>query len=214
VSNFTNFAENKLIDALLRGQAVTFPATAYVALLTSTHGPRANSTAYAQNNTISVLANDGKIHLYRCTTAGTTAAAQAALYPGAENEVISDGTASFTEQSSALDAQTAGSWTEASGTGYARVKAAAGATQALTDWKSTQNDNLASTGTTGNSTNTNAINFGSPTGAWGFIWGLAIYDAVSAGNPWLWGPLTAPKTVNALDAAPSFAAGAVSVTLG
>lgn len=214
MSSFTNYAENKIVDALLRGQAIVFPATVYAALLVSTHGPRANSTAYALNNTISVLANDGKIHLYKCTTAGDTAAAQAALYPGVANEAITDGTAVFTEQSSALDAQTAGAWTEVTGAGYARVKAAAGATQALTDWKSTQNDNLVSTGTSGLSTNTNAITFGSPTEAWGFIWGLALYDAAAAGNPWLWGPLVTPKTVNAEDAAPAFAAGAVSVTLG
>lgn len=214
MSNLTNFAENKMVDALLRGQAITFPAAVYIALLTSTHGPRANSTAYALNNTISVLANDGKQHLYKCTTAGNTAAAQAALYPGVADEAITDGTAVFTEQSSALDALTAGAWTEVTGAGYARVKAAAGASQALTDWKSTQNDSLASTGTSGTSTNTNAITYGSPTAAWGFVWGLAIYDALAAGNAWAWGPLTQPKTVNNGDAAPSFAAGAVSVTLG
>ena len=39
----------------------------------------------------------------------------------------------------------AGGGTEVSGNAYARVKAAAGASMALTDWKSTQNDNVAST---------------------------------------------------------------------
>ena len=74
MSNLSNYAENKLIDAVFRAQALGAPATMYHALLTSTHGPRANSTAYALNNTISVVANDGKVHLYKCTTAGTTAA--------------------------------------------------------------------------------------------------------------------------------------------
>jgi hypothetical protein len=96
--NLSDFAENKLIDAMFRGQSLGAPATLYFALLTSTHGPRANSTAYSLNNTISVVANDGKVHLYKCTTAGTTAAAQSTLYPGVANEAITDGTAVFTEQ--------------------------------------------------------------------------------------------------------------------
>jgi len=129
------------------------------------------------------------------------------------DEVITDGTAQFTEQSTALDALTAGSFVEATGTGYARVKAAAGASSALTDWKSTQNDNLVSTGTGGQTKNTNAINFGSPSAAWGFVWGAALFDAVSAGNCWAWGPLTQPKTINEGDAAPSFAADALTFTL-
>lgn len=213
MSGFTNAAENKIIDALLRGQAITFPATVYIGLLTSTKGPRKNSTAYVLNDTISLEANDTKVHLYKCTTAGTTAAAQSTLYPGVDNEAITDGTAVFTEQADALDAQTAGVWTEVTGAGYARVKAAAGATQALTDWKSTQNDNSVSTGTSGGSSNTNAITFGSPTADWGFVWGQFIADALTAGMNWMWGPLLHAKTVNDGDAAPSFLAGTLTPSI-
>jgi len=213
MSGFTNFAENKLIDALLRGQSVTFPAAVYIGLLTSTKGPRKDSTAYALNDTISLVANDTKIHLYKCTTAGTTAAAQSTLYPGVANEAITDGTAVFTEQDSALDAQTAGAWTEPTGTGYARVKAAAGASQALTDWKSTQNDNSVSSGSGGGSSNTNAVTFGSPTADWGFVWGMLISDALTAGNNWMWGPLNNAKTINGGDSAPSFLAGTLTPSI-
>lgn len=109
----------------------------------------------------------------------------------------------------------AGGGTEVStsSTGYARVKAAAGGSMALTDWKSTQNDNVASTGTGGQTSNTNAVTFGSPTGNWGTITHFGIFDAVSGGNLLFWAALSQSKTVNNGDAAPSFAAGQLTVTL-
>jgi len=105
----------------------------------------------------------------------------------------------------------AGGGTEVSGNGYARVKAAAGASQALTDWKSTQNDNLASSGNTGNTTNTNAINFPTPTATWGTVTHFALYDAATGGNELFWGPLTIAKTINQSDTV-TFPAGTLSVT--
>jgi hypothetical protein len=207
--NLSDFAENKLIDAMFRGQSLGAPATLYFALLTSTHGPRANSTAYSLNNTISVVANDGKVHLYKCTTAGTTAAAQSTLYPGVANEAITDGTAVFTEQTAGLDANT--EQTEPSGGGYARV----GVTASLANFAGTQSagSTTASSGTGGQTSNNGAINFASPSANWGFIWGISIKDAASAGNSWLWAPLATVKTVNNGDTAPSLAAGAFTYTL-
>lgn len=105
----------------------------------------------------------------------------------------------------------AGGGTEVSGNGYARVKAAAGASQALTDWKSTQNDNLASSGNSGNTTNTNAINFPTPTAGWGTVTHFALYDAATGGNELFWGPLTIAKTINQADTV-TFPAGTLSVT--
>ena len=70
----TDYAQNKLTDALLRAQSLGAPATLYFGLLKSTKGARANSTAYALNDTLNVTASDGKIHLYKVTTAGTSAA--------------------------------------------------------------------------------------------------------------------------------------------
>lgn len=107
----------------------------------------------------------------------------------------------------------AGGGTEVStgGTNYARIKAAVGGAQALTDWKSTQNDNGASTGTTGQTSNTNAITYGTPSASWGTVTHFGIYDAVSAGNLLYWGTLTANKTINNGDPAPSFPAGTLTV---
>jgi hypothetical protein len=104
-----------------------------------------------------------------------------------------------------------GGGTEVSGGSYARVKAAAGASQALTDWKSTQNDSLASTGTGGNTTNTNAVNFPTPSATWGTVTHFGIYDALSGGNLLFWGTLTIAKTINQSDTV-TFPAGSLSIT--
>lgn len=62
-------------------------------------GARANLTAYILGDVITLTANDTQTHSYICTTAGTTAAAQSTLYPGVAGEVITDGSAHFTERS-------------------------------------------------------------------------------------------------------------------
>lgn len=208
---YTNYAENKVQDAVWRGQSLGAPANMHVALLLSTHGPRANSTTYALNNTISVACSDGKIHLFKCTTAGTSNASQPAGYTGAADQVINDGTAVFTEQTSALDAGTA--MVEPSGGAYARVQIAS----SLANWSGTQGagTTTASTGTGGEVSNNNSVAFPAPVGAnWGFAWGLAYYDASTAGNAWAWGPLGTPKTINDGDSAPTFPAAAAKNVLG
>lgn len=99
------------------------------------------------------------------------------------------------------------------GTGYARVKAAAGASQALTDWAATQGGSTASSGTTGVTSNTNAITFGTPGATtWGTVTHFGIFDAITAGNLLYWGALTASKTIQNGDPAPSFPAGTLTVT--
>lgn len=50
----SDYVQNKVTDLLYRGQAFTAPVTLYFALLKCTHGARANTTAYALNNTIAV----------------------------------------------------------------------------------------------------------------------------------------------------------------
>jgi hypothetical protein len=208
---FTSYLANKIADWLLRGQAYT-PATANlsVGLLTSTKGPRGNSTVYALNDTISLTANDGKTHLYKCSTAGTSAAAQASLYPGVNSEVITDGTAAFTEQAVALRAGTA---VEAAYTGYARSNSAA----SLANWSGTQGatTTVASTGTGVPSVSNNTtLTFGATnTGTIAYVWAAAFFDATTAGNMLIIEPLTTVKTINPADPAPTFAVSAVSATI-
>ena len=209
----TDYAQNKLTDALLRAQSLGAPATLYFGLLKSTKGARANSTAYALNDTLNVTASDGKIHLYKVTTAGTSAASQP-TYPGATAEAITDGTAVMTEQTTALQANTA--QVEPSGGSYARVAV----TASLANWSGTQSagSTAASSGTSGQSSNNGAITYPAPTADWcsGLerVWGWALYDASSAGNCWLVAPLTALQAITNGQAAPSFAAAALGITLG
>ena len=210
---FTDFAQNKINDAILRGQALGAPATWFIALLKCTKGQRANSTAYALNDTIAVLIS-GKNYLYKVTTAGTTAAAQPGTLTGAANEVITDGTAVLTEQTAALDAATA--LVEPSGGSYARVSV----TASLANFAGTQGagTTVASTGTTGTSSNNGTIAFPVPTAdqttGTEKIWGAAFYDASSAGNAWMWMGLTAVQSVLNGQAAPSFAAATLTTQIG
>ncbi|MEJ7685639.1 MAG: hypothetical protein WKG52_00815 [Variovorax sp.] len=214
MSGLSDFAQNKTIDALFRAQALGAPATLYHALLTCTKGGRLNSTAYALNDTVAVTANDGVIHLYKVTAAGTTAAAQSTLYPGVVGEVIADGTASMTEQSAAVDL---GTVVECTGGSYARVAVAA----SLANYAGTQSagSTTASSGTTGQTSNNGVITFPTPTGQWvpagGAIWAVAIYDAATVGNLWHWAPLSALKTsISTGDPAPTIAAGALASRIG
>lgn len=107
----------------------------------------------------------------------------------------------------------AGGGTEVStsGTGYGRVAAA----PSLANWAGTQaaGSTVASSGTSGTTSNNNAITFGSPTANWGSIVAFGIYDAASGGNLLWWGSLTVAKTVNSGDAAPSFQAGALAIQI-
>lgn len=140
-ASLSNYLENKLVDALLRGQAYTMPATVYVAL---------------------------------ATTTGSDAACG----------------------------------TEVSGGSYARVAV----TSSLTNWAGTQSagSTVASSGTGGTTSNNNAIAFPAPTANWGSVTEFCVFDAASAGNLLFRAALTTPKTINNGDAAPSFAAGALT----
>lgn len=139
----TDYAENKIIDAVMRGQALGAPATWYYALYTT------------------------------CPT---------------------DSSAGV----------------EVTGGSYARVAVTAG----LTQWAGTQAaaSTTASTGTGGTTSNNAVVTFTTPTAGWGTVncWGLV--DALTAGNIWLYTPLTIPKTINNGDL-PSFPAGATTIQI-
>lgn len=140
----TDYAENKMYDALLRGQALGAPATMYVAL---------------------------------CTATPTDT----------------------------------GCGTEVSGGSYARVAV----TSSLANWSGTQaaGTTVASTGTDGTGENNNAITFPAPTASWGVVQGFCLMDATTAGNAWICSALSTNKTINSGDAAPSFAASALTFTV-
>ena len=208
---YTSYLANKLVDWLVRGQAYT-PATTTlsIGLLTSTKGARTSSTAYSLNDTISLIANDGITHLYKCTTAGTSAAAQSTLYPGIKNEVITDGAAVFAEQYAAMKNATVA---EAAYTGYTRTTVAA----SLANYSGTQGagTTTASTGSGIPSTSNNiAITIGgSNTGTVSYVWATAWFDAATAGNMLMIEPLATAAIIQTGDAGPSFAPAALSFSI-
>jgi hypothetical protein len=98
---------------------------------------------------------------------------------------------------------------EVSGGSYARVAV----TSSLSNWAGTQGSGttVASSGTSGTTSNNNTITFPAPTANWGTITGVGIFDASTAGNLLFYGALSQSKTVNSGDAAPNFPAAALSV---
>lgn len=136
----TDFAENKIVDALLRGQALGAPATAYIGLDT-----------------------------VACTEAG--------------------------------------GGTEVTGGAYARVAVTSG----LAAWAGTQGagTTVASSGTSGTTSNNAVITFPTPTAGWGTVVSMRWWDADSAGNAWICTALTISKTINNGDAV-SFPAAALT----
>lgn len=102
----------------------------------------------------------------------------------------------------------AGGGAEVSGGAYARVAV----TSSLANWAGTQAaaSTVASSGSSGTTSNNATITFPAPTANWGVVTHFAVYDATSGGNLLFWAPLTTSKTINNGDAAPSFAAAALS----
>lgn len=103
-----------------------------------------------------------------------------------------------------------GGGTEVTGGSYAR----ASVTCSLANWAGTQSagSTTASSGTGGATSNNGSITFPTPSANWGTVTHFGIFDAGSGGNLLLWGALTASKTINNGDPAPSFAAAALAVT--
>lgn len=105
----------------------------------------------------------------------------------------------------------AGGGTEVStsSTGYARVQVAS----SLANWAGTQGagTTVASSGTSGTTSNNGAITFPTPIANWGTVTHMGVFDAPTGGNLVGEVALAAPKTINNGDPAPSFGAGALSV---
>ena len=94
-----------------------------------------------------------------------------------------------------------GGGTEVTGGSYARV--AHGPSDAT--W-------AAPAGGNGQTSNASAITYPAPTANWGTVTHFGIFDALAGGNPLYQGALTASKTINNGDSAPSFAIGTLVVT--
>lgn len=201
----TNYTVNKfLVDTLFRGQAASAPSSLYYALFVASKGYAATSTVYSIGDTV-VPAGFSPARVYKCTTAGTSGSS-APVWTTTAGGTVVDGTVTWTEQTNNM---LAGTFTDASYTGYARIVQ----TSNLTDWAATQGGSSASTGTSGTTSNSNVITFGAPTSAQtGLVVGMYLADALTAGNILFWSLLTNPKTINNGDAAPNFPVGAFTMT--
>lgn len=93
--------------------------------------------------------------------------------------------------------------TEVSGGSYARVAVASTAAK----WSGTQaaGSTTASTGTSGRSSNNDAIVWPTPTADWGDVAAYGQRDASSGGNLLLWGSFASPRSIQNGGSAPSFA---------
>ena len=104
-----------------------------------------------------------------------------------------------------------GGGTEVTGGSYARVAV----TSSLANWAGTQSagSTSASSGTSGVTSNNAAITFPSPTANWGVVTHVGLLTASSGGNLLAHGALSASKTINNGDAAPTFPIGSLTFTL-
>lgn len=203
MATLTNPAQNKIIDAVFRGQALGAPANYYLGLHV-TQGVWTASTAYTVGQYVTPTTSNGR--LYKCTTAGTTGASQP-TWPTTNAGTVVDGGVTWTEQTTALLGGTFP--TEVSGGSYARSSAAA----SLANFAGTQGagTTVASTGTSGVTSNNAAQSWPAPTATWGTVGLLVWWDASSAGNAWAWEVLTNPQTISNGASAPQSAAGTIQI---
>ena len=103
------------------------------------------------------------------------------------------------------------SGTEVSGGSYARVAV----TSSLANWAGTQaaNSTSASSGTSGTTSNNNAIEWADPTADWGTITHFGIFDAATSGNLLVWGAMTTARLVANGDSAPTIPVSQLQIQL-
>jgi hypothetical protein len=101
--------------------------------------------------------------------------------------------------------------TEVTGGAYARVQVAS----SLANWAGTQGagTTVASSGSSGTTSNNGAITFPAPTANWGTVTHFFISSAASGGTLYFCSALTQAKTINNGDAAPAFSAGALTIQI-
>ena len=101
--------------------------------------------------------------------------------------------------------------TEVTGGAYARVAVA----RNLTNFSGTQGagTTVASTGSSGATSNNSAITFPAPTANWGTVVAVGIWDASTGGNLWAYASLGQNRVINNGDPAPNFPIGQLSWTL-
>jgi hypothetical protein len=206
LASLTTYANQKVQNALWQAAALGGPATWYVGLLVVPNpaGIWTASTAYSAGAYVipttfgSISGQQGKI--FKCTTAGTSAATQP-TWPTGEGATVVDNTITWTEVSLLFQAGTF-TGAESTGTGYARQAVTANST----------NFAGATSAEPCVTQNATAISGWAPTADWGYAVGVILADASTAGNIWDWGAMT-----SALDcpngSSPSIGVNALSLSI-
>ncbi len=178
---------------------------------TSTVTVRANSTAYSLGDRVMLGTSD--LNVYEVITAGTSAATPPTFNTNIGDTTTDGGVTWLTLKQGypkrpiyvalfTAAPSDSGGGTEVSGGSYARV-----AHQPLdANWSAPD-----STG--GLTDNVTAITFPAPTANWGVVVAFGIFDRLTGGNLLVHGAITPNKTINNGDPAPSFAIGALDVTI-
>jgi hypothetical protein len=187
-----NYLANKLLNHALGAEIFTPPETLYVGLHKASVW-LANH-AYSSGDFVVPTVNNGRC--YKCTTGGTSGGTEP-TWGTTDGGTTNDGTAVFTEQSTAFNGGTFPA--ELDNTGYAR--------------KSVTNNttNLPSTSTRVKSNGT-AIQFAELTAGTNDAGVAVLYDAATSGNPFIWG---IPSTIKSMEAGdfPYLKASSISATL-
>ena len=193
----------------------------YVALLTINKGLRASTTAYAHRRLHLLTPTGGaggdtNQHLYRCTTSGTSAGSQPGTYLGVDGEVITDGTAAFTELSPVLEDRNRFSGRTCRS--HRRILCAREGGSLFVARSGPDKSHLpgnGSTASTGTTATTSRFEYGPPfrplRPAWGIVGAFGLYDALTAGNYQAFGVLSVPQNIGASGNTPSFAGAALTV---
>lgn len=212
MASLTNYAENLIIDARYRGQALVWPTVIAFAFILSTRGYSSNirSAVIALNDTVIPTAPNGR--LYKCTVGGTAGASEP-TWPVTAGGTVTDGTATWTEQTTNFEN---GIFTEVANAGnYSR----GALSPSLSNWAGTQAaaSTAVSSGSSGTTSNNVTITFGTaaPSANWGLLFGMVELDSATygAGNAWSYAALTFPKTVNLGDPQPTIVPSALSVQI-
>lgn len=160
-------------------------------------GVWAASTAYALNDYVAPVTHNGRV--YKCTTAGTSAATQP-TWPTTNGGTVTDGTVVWTEQTTAMEAGTLPPEPAVGSYGRALYN------PSDANWA----DPVSGDGHTQNAA---AISFTTPTADWGTVGVYSTYDSLTGGTMQMATVLTAPKTI--LNTSPvSFPIGEMDFTIG